>query len=239
MDQPLRLSREELRALDARAMTELGIPGVVLMENAGRQAAEALLGALRQQSLAGRRGAPPWRIAVVCGTGNNGGDGYVLARHVQRAGHRAECWASGVPTTEDARTNHAIALRLGIPVRALSGPESLAPAAAEWERSDALVDALLGTGLRGAPRSDSAAVLSAMNDAGRPFKLALDLPSGLDCDEGVASGACFRADLTVTFAAAKLGFGAASAAEFLGVLRVADLGFDLSALGFGRPSNRP
>ena len=224
MDQPLRLSREELRALDARAVTELGIPSVVLMENAGRQAAEALLGALRQ-SLAGRRGAPPWRIAVVCGTGNNGGDGYVLARHVLRAGHRAECWASGVPTTEDARTNHAIALRLGIPVHALSGPESLAPAAAEWERR--------------APRSDSAVVLSAMNDAGRPFKLALDLPSGLDCDEGVASGACFRADLTVTFAAAKLGFGAASAAEFLGVLRVADLGFDLSALGFGRPSNRP
>lgn len=235
MDEPLRLSREALRALDARAISELGIPGVVLMENAGRQAAEALLGALRQQSLSGRRGPPPWRVAVVCGTGNNGGDGYVLARHVQRAGHAVECWASGAPTTEDARGNHALAVRLGIPVRTLADAPSLAAAAEAWEHQDALVDGLLGTGLRGSPRPEQAAVIAAMNAAARPFKLALDLPSGLDCDAGVAAGPCFRADLTVTFAASKLGFGTPSAAEFLGAVRVADLGFDLAALGHGRP----
>lgn len=235
MEEPLRLSREALRALDARAIAELGIPGVVLMENAGRQAAEALLGALRQQSLAGRRGPPPWCVAVVCGTGNNGGDGYVLARHVQRAGHAVECWASGAPATEDARCNHAIAVRLGIPVRTLTDAPSLAAASASWEHCDALVDGLLGTGLRGSPRPEQGAVISAMNGAARPFKLALDLPSGLDCDEGVTLGPCFRADLTVTFAAAKLGFDAPSATALLGALRVADLGFDLAALGYGRP----
>ncbi|MBM3990495.1 MAG: NAD(P)H-hydrate epimerase [Planctomycetes bacterium] len=231
MDRPLHLSREDLRALDARAIAELGIPGAVLMENAGRQAAELLLAALRQQVFAGRRAPAPWRVAVVCGTGNNGGDGYVLARHVQRAGHCVECWASGPPATDEARTNHAIVLRLGIPVRTLSDAESLASAAAAWGNFDALVDGLLGTGLRGAPRAEHSAVIAAMNGAVAPFKLALDLPSGLDCDEGVAAGACFRADLTVTFAARKLGFDGACAAEFLGSVRVADLGFELGALG--------
>ncbi|MBM3988243.1 MAG: NAD(P)H-hydrate epimerase [Planctomycetes bacterium] len=239
MDRPLHLSREELRALDARAIAELGIPGVVLMENAGRQAAELLLAALRQQLFAGRRAPAPWRVAVVCGTGNNGGDGYVLARHVQRAGHAVECWATGAPTTVDARTNHAIALRLGIRVCPLSDAGSLASAAFAWEHCDALVDGLLGTGLRGAPRAEPSSVIAAMNGAGRPFKLALDVPSGLNCDEGVAVGACFRADLTVTFAARKLGFAGASAAPFLGSVRVADLGFDLSALGHREGSNRP
>jgi len=231
MDRPLHLSRDDLRALDARAIAELGIPGAVLMENAGRQAAELLLAALRQQLFAGRRAPPPWRVAVVCGTGNNGGDGYVLARHVQRAGHAVECWATGAPTTEDARTNHAIALRLGISVLALSDERSLASAATAWGHCDALVDGLLGTGLRGAPRAEPSAVITAMNGAARPFKLALDLPSGLDCDEGVAAGACFRADLTVTFAARKLGFACASALPWIGAVRVADLGFDLAALG--------
>ncbi len=235
MDAPLRLSREEVRALDARAVAELGIPSLVLMENAGRQAAERLLCALRAASFGGRRRGPPWRVAVVCGPGNNGGDGWVLARHVHRDGHAVECWELAPPATPDAAVNRGIAARLGIAIEALAGEADLERARGAWASCDALVDGLAGTGLRGAPRPELARVLEAMNAVHEPLKLALDLPSGLDCDLGTAEGAVFRADLTVTFAAQKLGFASPDAARWLGALAVADIGFDPRALLRKRP----
>ncbi|MCY3002706.1 MAG: NAD(P)H-hydrate epimerase [Planctomycetota bacterium] len=219
-----RLSRDELRALDARASAELGIPGLVLMENAGRQAAERLLCALRAANFAGRRPPPPWRIGVVCGPGNNGGDGWVLARHVRLAGHAVEVWESAPPATADAATNRTAAERLGIPIHRLAETVALERALASWNECDALVDGLAGTGLRGAPRPELARILEALNAAARPFKLALDLPSGLDCDLGLAAGACFRADLTVAFAAQKQGFAAAESRRWTGAVVVADIG---------------
>lgn len=231
-----RLSREELRALDARASAELGLPGLVLMENAGRQAAERLLCALRAANFSGRRPPPPWRIAVVCGPGNNGGDGWVLARHVRLACHVVEVWESAPPATSDAATNRTAAERLGIPIHSLADAAALERAQARWQESDALVDALAGTGMRGAPRPELARILEALNAAARPFKLALDLPSGLDCDLGTAAGACFRADLTVAFAAQKLGFGHPDARRWTGAVVVADIGVPTR---WTSPSGRP
>lgn len=235
MEAPLRLSREEVRSLDARAVAELGIPSLALMENAGRQAAERLCAALRAASLGGRRRGPPWRIGVVCGPGNNGGDGWVLARHVHKEGHAVECWESGPPATKDAEVNRGIVARLGIAIESLAGEASVERASGVWASCDALVDGLAGTGLRGAPRPELARILAAMNGVPGPFKLALDLPSGLDCDLGTADGAVFRADLTVTFVAPKLGFASPDAARWLGALAVADIGFDPRVLLRKRP----
>ncbi|MGH3138102.1 MAG: NAD(P)H-hydrate epimerase, partial [Gaiellales bacterium] len=137
MSGPLPLyTADEMRAVDARAIGELGIPGAVLMERAGLAAADEIL------RLGGSGSA-----AVVCGAGNNGGDGFVVARHLHAAGWDVECLLAGDARKlpPDARLNHDIAKRLGIAV--VDGVRR-----ARLKRADVVVDALLGTGFRGAPR---------------------------------------------------------------------------------------
>lgn len=224
MPHSLRLSCAQLRALDHHAIATLGLPGVVLMENAGRQAAERILATLRAQNFAGLRGPPPWSAAVVCGPGNNGGDGYVVARHLQLAGCRVECFSAceAARLSGDAAIQRRVVEALGFAVFDVTTAEALERARARWG-VDVLVDGLLGTGSSGAPRGAIAAAIEALNATGGPLKVALDLPSGLDADSGVAASPCFVADLTVTFAALKLGFGPASEA-FTGTVTVADIG---------------
>jgi hydroxyethylthiazole kinase-like uncharacterized protein yjeF len=232
------LTREEGRAFDERAIRELGIPGAVLMENAGRQAAERLLAALRVQTLGGARRGPPWRVAVICGRGNNGGDGYVVARHVRNAGHDVECFSTCAASqlSGDAALNRAIVERIGIPVRPITTDEELAGARGRWSDADALVDALLGTGATGAPRGEVAKALRALAEVRGPFRVALDVPSGLDADLGTAAGECFAADLTVTFVARKPGFEPEQARRFTGEIVVADIGISPAALA-SRPGD--
>lgn len=214
---PIHLTRAQSRELDRRAIEELGIPGCVLMENAGRGAAEAIVAA--------RREAGPRRAAIVCGAGNNGGDGYVVARHLAIRGWTVELAALGDPArlTGDAALNHGICRAMGLAVAVLdeAGPGA---AARGWARADVLVDAVLGTGFRGELRPAARATIEAMNAARGPLAVALDVPSGLDADTGRPSDATFRADLTVTFAAPKVGFLAEEAAPWLGRLVVAGIG---------------
>jgi NAD(P)H-hydrate epimerase len=226
-DRPRALAREELRAFDRRASAELGIPPAILMENAGGNAAREALALLAE------RGGDPAaaRAAILCGGGNNGGDGYVVARHLRIAGAAVEVF-SAVPRERlsgDAALFRAIVERMGIPVESIDPGEGdpgegLAAQAARWGRADLLVDALLGTGFRGELRADLARILSAANALSGPLRVALDLPSGLDCDTGQPAQATFRADLTVTFVARKLGFDAPAAQPYLGRVVVAEIG---------------
>ena len=204
------LTRQQVRDVDERAMSEYGIPGVVLMENAGRGCAE-LLGQL------GING----RVVVCCGKGNNGGDGFVIARHLENAGHAVEI-ASAVDTATlegDAAINAGILAAAGF---ALEPPSS-----DQWDSifADAswIVDALLGTGTQGAVREPFTTVIDAINRAPVPV-LAVDLPSGLDCDTGNVLGCCVRADHTATLVAPKPGFAAPGAAECTGTVHVIEIG---------------
>jgi hydroxyethylthiazole kinase-like uncharacterized protein yjeF len=189
MSGPLPLyTADEMRAVDARAIGELGIPGAVLMERAGLAAAGEIL------LLGGARSA-----AVVCGAGNNGGDGFVVARHLHAAGWDVECLLAGDVSKlpPDARLNHDIARRLGIAI--VNGVRR-----ARLTRADVVVDALLGTGFRGAPRGAVGRAIEAM----RPpigTVVALDVPSGVDGSTGAVVGAAARADVTVCFHGRKLG----------------------------------
>ncbi len=204
-----RLTRDQVREVDRRAIQELGLPGIVLMENASRALAEAAL-----EMLGGKQ-----RVLIVCGGGNNGGDGYAVGRHLHNRGMFVSILAtkSVEELDGDAATNARVAAAMGLAI------QSATPAAVRAAEVDLIIDALLGTGLTQPPREDAAGLIGAMN-VHPAAVLAVDVPSGLDCDTGRPLGACVRADRTVTFVAEKAGFGEAAAREFLGEVTVGDIG---------------
>lgn len=208
------LSRQQVRSIDRRAIDEYGLSGLVLMENAGRGCADVLC---RLDC----RGP----VAIVCGKGNNAGDGFVIARHLDLRGIAAKCLLLGA-TGElrgDAAANYAIAVKSQLRLIDLSGTWDAARFARELTGAEWIVDALLGTGASGPPRPPWDEAIRLMN-ASTAKKLAVDLPSGLDCDTGVPAEPTFRADHTCTFVARKIGYGNPAAAEFLGIVHVLDIG---------------
>lgn len=198
---------EQMRSLDQRAISEYGMPSLLLMENAGRAVAERA--AARLAATGGRR------VTVLCGSGNNGGDGFVVARHLHNRGYAVECLlaAERERSKGEAKANLELAERFGL---RLSGeiPERLS--------GDLIIDALLGTGFTGEPRDTVARLIGLANDSGIPI-LAVDLPSGLNADTGRASGLVIRAVETVTFGLPKVGLVSSPGRELAGEITVADI----------------
>ncbi|MBM3979758.1 MAG: NAD(P)H-hydrate epimerase [Planctomycetes bacterium] len=217
---PFTLTRAEVRELDRRAIDGFGVPGLVLMENAGRGCAELLM----------RLNPDRAPVAILCGPGNNGGDGFVIARHLDNAGWPVDVQVfarHNRASPGDADINFDILFTSGIAFTQYR-PDNfdaahrdqfarhLAPAA--W-----VVDALFGNGLTralGAPFDELAALVNA---SGKPV-LAIDLPSGLDCDTGEPLGPCVRATHTATFVAPKRGFLNPGARAWTGEVHVIDIG---------------
>jgi ADP-dependent NAD(P)H-hydrate dehydratase / NAD(P)H-hydrate epimerase len=199
-------STAQVRALDAHAINELGVPGYTLMKRAG----EAALRYLRT------RWPMSHRIVIVCGSGNNGGDGYVLARFAQAAGLTVTVLAAAAPEQlrGDARQAYQDFLASEGDVKAF--------AEAHLGAGEVIVDAILGTGLKGRVREDLAAVIRAVNAAATPV-FALDVPSGLDSDAGTAAGDAIRADATVTFVGLKTGLYVGDGPEYAGTVFFDDL----------------
>jgi NAD(P)H-hydrate epimerase len=221
------LSRDQVRELDRRAIEEFGLPGVVLMENAGRGAAEVLLNL-------GVRG----RVLICCGKGNNGGDGHVIARHLdnRRVPVRVLLFARPEDLTGDAATHFQVIARSGLDIQVDAGVSLDEPALArELAGAEWVVDALFGTGLSGAIRPPLDRGIAAINNS--PARvLAVDIPSGLDADTGLPLGPCVRAGHTVTFAALKKGFAEPAAGPWLGQVHLVDIGLPrvlLEAAGKG------
>ena len=212
------LTADEMRRVDARAIAELGIPGPTLMENAGRGAADALLAALPERGLRPRG----LKVAIVCGRGGNAGDGFVVARRLKRAGARLDVLLVAAPDAlrGDPALKFTEMRRAGVAARVV---EDVAKAVPALQRADVIVDALLGTGARGAPAPLVAALIEAINASGRPV-VALDVPSGLPADGGRAEGPVVRAWLTPTFAAPKLGLVVGDGAELAGRVVVVAIG---------------
>ena len=212
-------TRDEVRAFDRHAIEDLGIPGIVLMENAGRQIADAARAMIR--------GVANPRVLVLAGRGNNGGDAFVVARHLGVSGIRAGVvlLAARGEIRGDAETNLAILEKMGLPPVVLDGPAAdvLAKLGPLLAPADLVIDGLLGTGTRGEIREPYAGVITAVN-AARKRVLAIDIPSGLDCDTGRPLGPTIRAEKTVTMAAVKKGFAEPGAAEYTGEVILADIG---------------
>ena len=210
------ITRQESREVDRRAIAEYGMSGLVLMENAGRGTADVLC---RQLDPA----AGP--VAVCCGKGNNAGDGFVVARHLDLRGYavRVLLWAEPGELTGDAAVNYRIIAQSGLTIEVFGNRHDPARLARLLAGASWIVDALLGTGSRGEPRPPLDAVIEQINGAPAP-RLAVDLPSGLDCDTGVAARHTIRAAQTCTFVALKRGFLAGGAERYTGRVHVLDIG---------------
>jgi NAD(P)H-hydrate epimerase len=215
------LTREQSRAVDRVAVERYGMSGLVLMENAGRGCAELL----RSLGIDGR-------VAICCGSGNNGGDGFVMARHLENAGVDAQIGLMTLPekVQGDAAANLRVVQAAGTPLSVFPEAGHSAGLDAFLAGADWVVDALLGTGVAGPVRGPLAAAIEAINRSGRRV-LAVDLPSGLDCDTGRPWGACVRATHTATMVAWKAGF--AAAAEYTGTVHVVEIGIPRRLLTCG------
>ena len=217
------LTRDESRQVDQLAVDQFGMSGLVLMENAGREAARVIADRF-----------PLAETCILCGKGNNGGDGYVIARHLQLAqaavgGNGTVRIVSVVDPAElagDAAVNANIAALAEIPLTVVTDRQPLAAAVGS---PTLIVDCLLGTGAQGSPRGLSAEAIRLAN-ALPAKRVAIDLPSGLDADSGRVGEPTFRADLTLTMVAPKIGFATETAQAVLGEVVVVAIGVPLRLL---------
>ncbi len=207
----------QMREMDRTAIHDVGIPGVVLMENAGRTTVQVIVE--RFGPLAGKR------AAILCGGGNNGGDGCVIARYLHKMDCRVHLYllTSMDRVKGDAKTNLDICRRLEIPLTELTEAGQVERCRGDWIHAGLVIDALLGTGLNAEVRGLYAEAIAVVNELPAPV-VSVDVPSGLDSDRGVPLGSCVRADLTVTYGMAKTGLVVYPGREYAGELFVADIG---------------
>lgn len=223
------VTREACRLVDRLAVGEFCIPSMVLMENAARHASDVALEMVEAIEHP--------RVVIVCGAGNNGGDGLAMARHLSNAGCEVRCVLvrPAGEFRDDAARQLEIVRRMKI--ECVHDLTRIAGQAA-----DLVVDAVLGTGL---DREIGGAALAAVVEINRSRErgarvLAVDVPTGLDCDRGVALGAAVRADVTVSFVGIKAGFAELSAQEYVGDVVVADIGAPRELVErFGSAVTRP
>jgi NAD(P)H-hydrate epimerase len=208
------LNRKQVREVDRRAVDEFGMSGLVLMENAGRGVADRLC----QFGVQGL-------VAICCGKGNNGGDGFVVARHLDLRGLAVTVllFADPAELSGDAAANFGILDKGGVSIEFFANPFNSARLDARLTGAEWIVDALLGTGATGEPRPPYDQAIARINASGKPV-VAVDLPSGLDCDTGQPATNTIRARHTCTFVAAKPGFFAPGADQFTGQIHLLDIG---------------
>jgi NAD(P)H-hydrate epimerase len=207
----LRLSREQVRRIDRLAVEQYRIPGVVLMENAAIAAANVAGEMIRPDT---------GTVLIVCGGGNNGGDGLAVARHLHNRGYDVRILLTTDPGkyAGEARTNWDICQAMKL-TWANATAEAIVGSGAGL-----IVDAIFGTGLTQPPRPPFAELVAAIEKLRAPV-LAIDIPSGLDCDTGrVLGSACVAATRTITFVAEKIGFDQPEARKYLGQVSVGDIG---------------
>lgn len=212
----------QMREIDRRAIEGLAIPSLVLMENAGSAIVDEILERVEEDRI---------RVTVLCGPGNNGGDGMVAARHLFDRGHEVAVYL-GVPRSSfhgDAKVQLRILSRLGIDVGVLSSSSSLEKALARVSGSDVVIDALFGTGLDRGLEGHWVQCVRIVNSC-PGLVVSADVPSGVDSEKGIPLGECVTADVTVTFGLPKTGIVLYPGAQYAGDVVVADIGIPRSVV---------
>ncbi len=207
------LSRKQAKILDEKTIHEMGIPGIVLMENAGRNIFEYLL----TLKISGK-------IVICCGKGNNAGDGLVIARYLHNHNFDLQVLLFSNPCdfSGDAKMNYEIATKIQLPMRNIE-TKNWDMAKQELITADWLIDGIFGTGLQGKVRSPYDQIIQAMNESTAKI-VAIDIPSGLDCDTGEPLGIAVKAQYTATIVDYKTGFANPKAQEYVGHVHVIDIG---------------
>jgi ADP-dependent NAD(P)H-hydrate dehydratase / NAD(P)H-hydrate epimerase len=208
---------EEMRSMDNHAIQDLGLPARLLMENAGHEVAAHLQAALKQLRSTGDPNTARAPVVVCCGSGNNGGDGYVAARLLRNAGAPCVVIRCGEPRTPDAQANAQAWEQFG---NTLDWLEESAACGEALRRAPALVDALFGTGLSRTLEGPVRELIAAVNAAPARVKLAVDVPSGMHADTGTILGDAVRATHTVCFQVGKVGCHQYPGTAFCGKLTV-------------------
>ncbi len=220
----------EMGTIDKVAIKDFGIPGVILMENAGLRVVEIITKELGDP--AGKK------VLIFAGKGNNGGDGFVVARHLHNRGAEVKVFLAGEQeqVTGDARVNLDIWQKMGQKIFPVIKDSDINLVRLALMNADLVVDALYGTGFKGTVKNPMATIIEAVNASGIPV-VAVDIPSGLEADTGKANGPCFCARHTVTFGLPKIGLVLPSARPFVGFLHVVDISIPPSILA-DNPSKR-
>jgi NAD(P)H-hydrate epimerase len=213
----------EMQEIDRRATAEFSIPGLLLMENAGAEVVRAMES--RYGDLVGRK------VLVLSGKGNNGGDGFCIARHLAGRGVEVSCilFASSSELAGDAKTNFEMVCKQDILISEITSEENFGSFKYRLNQAEIVVDALFGTGLRSDLRDFFPDVIRTVNTSGKKV-VAVDIPSGLDASTGKIFGECIDADLTVTFGLPKIGQVISPQRERVGKLVVANIGFPRTLL---------
>jgi NAD(P)H-hydrate epimerase len=203
------VSVKEMQELDRRAIEVKLIPSIALMENAGRAVSEIALDRLKR--------VKDKKIAVFCGLGNNGGDGFVAARHLYNKGIGLSVYLIGKKANlkNDPEINARRLEDLGVEIREISGPVNI--------DSDLVIDAIFGIGLKGEVKDPAKSIISALNKSSIPI-ISVDVPSGLDADTGEILGVCVKADTTIAIQFPKQGFYKGQGPERAGKILVVDIG---------------
>ena len=215
------LTAHQMQSVDARAIARFGVPSLVLMENAALAVVDALFDHYRDCE----------RVAIICGTGQNGGDGLAIARHLENRGVVPSVFIVGDRRSVkgDAETNLRICERLALPMHDIADAESLENALVYAADADVVVDALFGTGLNRAPEGIYAEVIRSINELTLPI-VAVDLPSGANASSATPFDPCVRAAVTVTFAVPKICHVFDPAATLCGEVIVADISIPAAAI---------
>ncbi len=205
------LTCQQIRRIDQLAVEQYAMPSIILMENAGANASKII--ADKYANLKGKV------VAVCCGPGNNGGDGFVVARHLHNAGYIVKILLS-CPIEKlrgDGLTNYNIVKRMELPVLPMEKVDEI------LAESVLIVDALLGTGFTGQVHSPIDYIINKINESAKPI-VAIDIPSGLDCYACAPSQTTIKADLTVTFVDVKDAFRTVESEPYVGKIEIADIG---------------
>ncbi len=219
------VTASEMREIDRRTIEEFGVPSLDLMEKAGGGAAQVIAGQGLQKGE---------NVVVLCGQGNNGGDGFVAARYLRQWGANVTCWviAERDELTSDALRNLVQAEDAGVPIRPFHLEESDEQLARDLSTAKVAIDALLGTGANGRLRDPVRRVTRLLNDSSARV-YSLDVPTGMDADTGEADPNCVQAAMTITFGFPKRGLYSLPGRDLCGDITVVDLGYPENALGSG------
>jgi hydroxyethylthiazole kinase-like uncharacterized protein yjeF len=208
-------SSSKIKQIDKLATKRFSIPSLILMENAGRSVAEEAKKMLKSRLVP---------ILIFCGYGNNGGDGFVAARHLENKGYKVNVFLVGQKKemSEDTKLNFAIIKKMKVKIRKIINQKQIEFLFKLSQRPQLVIDAIFGIGLKGELNNFYRRLLESINSWKAPV-LSIDIPSGLDADKGVALPVAIKADKTVTMGIMKSGFLNISAKKYLGKIIIADI----------------